>query len=138
MLRHLAWFPGVVAAAALAACSGGDAPATDFEPIGAVANAEHGSASAGKHLFDNPLPHTNGRSCATCHTESEHTTLLPASVEARLSADPSDPLFDPLDADDPSAPGLQAGYGLGPVALFTGLAMTLLWWSPEVGWRRPA
>jgi cytochrome c peroxidase len=106
MLRHLAWFPGILAAAAVAACSGGDAPATDFEPIGAVANAEHGSASAGKHLFDNALPHTNGRSCATCHTESEHTTLLPASVEARLSADPSDPLFDPLDADDPSAPVL--------------------------------
>jgi cytochrome c peroxidase len=103
MFRHLAWLPGILAAAALAACSGSDAPDTDAEAIGAAKGADHGSSSAGKHLFDNALPHTNGRSCATCHTESEHTTLLPASAAARLAADPSDRLFDPLDADDPTA-----------------------------------
>jgi cytochrome c peroxidase len=103
MLRHLAWLPGVLAATALAACSGGDAPDTAAEALGAAVDAVSGSASAGQHLFDNALPHTNGRACATCHTEAEHTTLLPASVDARLAADPSDPLFDPLDADDPTA-----------------------------------
>ncbi|NVB84017.1 MAG: cytochrome-c peroxidase [Kofleriaceae bacterium] len=57
----------------------------------------------GKRLFEEPLPHSNGRSCATCHVMDEHTALSPENVEARLAADPSDPLFHRLDADDPTA-----------------------------------
>lgn len=34
---------------------------------------------------------------------SEHTALSTANVEARLAANPQDPLFHPLDADDPAA-----------------------------------
>lgn len=60
-------------------------------------------AQSGKRLFERPFRRTNGRSCATCHVLSESTTLLPASVEARLAADPHDPLFNRIDADDPAA-----------------------------------
>ncbi|HKP63947.1 MAG TPA: cytochrome c peroxidase [Polyangiales bacterium] len=61
------------------------------------------SAALGKLLFERPLPHTNGRACATCHVLEEATTLRPASVLERLRKDPDDPLFDRLDADDPAA-----------------------------------
>jgi cytochrome c peroxidase len=57
----------------------------------------------GRALFENPFHGTNGRSCATCHVLDEDTALLPASVEARLAADPTDPLFRRIDADDPEA-----------------------------------
>jgi cytochrome c peroxidase len=60
-------------------------------------------AHPGKALFEKPLPGTNGRSCATCHVLDEATTLRPESVQARLEADPDDPLFNRLDADDPDA-----------------------------------
>lgn len=59
--------------------------------------------ATGKNLFKQPFPGTNGRSCATCHTLDEHTTLFPESVQARLAANPSDPLFHRIDADDPDA-----------------------------------
>jgi cytochrome c peroxidase len=63
----------------------------------------------GRRAFAQALPHSNGRSCATCHVPSEDTALRPASVEARLAADPQDPLFNRIDADDPSAeePGFE-------------------------------
>ena len=51
------------------------------------------------------IPGSNGRSCATCHVLAEDTTLRPASVSARLPANPDDPLFNRLDADDPDAAG---------------------------------
>jgi cytochrome c peroxidase len=57
----------------------------------------------GKALFEKPLEGTNGRSCATCHVLDEATTLRPESVQARLEANPDDPLFNRLDADDPEA-----------------------------------
>lgn len=60
----------------------------------------------GKRLFEEPLPNSNGRSCATCHVMDEHTALSPENVEARFAADPTDPLFHPLDADDPAAASL--------------------------------
>ncbi len=59
--------------------------------------------SSGKTLFEQPFPHTNGRACATCHVLDEATTLRPASVIARMEQQPDDPLFHPLDADDPDA-----------------------------------
>jgi cytochrome c peroxidase len=96
-MRTLVSLAAALAVALLAACS--DAPEE-----GIAVAAITGPAVAGKHLFDHALPGTNGRACATCHVEEEHTTLLPASVAARLAVDPADPLFNRLDADDPSAP----------------------------------
>jgi cytochrome c peroxidase len=63
-------------------------------------------AELGKRLFGSAIPRSNGRTCATCHVLGEDTTLRPASVAARLQANPGDPLFHPLDADDPEAPAL--------------------------------
>jgi cytochrome c peroxidase len=53
--------------------------------------------------FETALPGSNGRSCATCHPVGAHTALSIADAEARFAANPRDPLFHPLDADDPSA-----------------------------------
>jgi cytochrome c peroxidase len=73
------------------------------EPTAEAQSALEGRARAGKHFFDNALPGTNGRSCATCHSESTHTALLPSEVVARFAAHPNDPLFNRIDADDPDA-----------------------------------
>jgi cytochrome c peroxidase len=73
-----------------------DLPEEQAQPLSA-------EARAGQKLFETPFPGTNGRSCATCHVLSESTTLLPASVAARLAADPGEPLFRRIDADDPEA-----------------------------------
>ena len=58
------------------------------------------AAAAGEVLFDNALPHTNGRSCATCHIAADHFALTPQHV---ASAPASDPIFNRIDADDPNA-----------------------------------
>jgi cytochrome c peroxidase len=92
---------GLVAAATLAACSGGTG-----EGEGAVGEATAdltGQATLGKLLFDLPLPGTNGRSCATCHVEKDHFALLPARVAAELPLGLADPLFNAIDADFPQA-----------------------------------
>jgi cytochrome c peroxidase len=57
----------------------------------------------GEELFNNAFAGTNGRSCATCHVPEDHFGLTPAHVAATLAANPSDPLFNPIDADDPTA-----------------------------------
>jgi cytochrome c peroxidase len=50
--------------------------------------------------FSDALDHTNGRSCASCHVLTDHGVLAPDHV---AEADPGDPLFDRIDADDPAA-----------------------------------
>src|SRR5438128_92235 len=101
----------VVAFAALSACggdahskrAGGDSPDPD-DGVEAETTASLSSGSpADRRAFERAFPHTNGRACATCHVLEEDTTLRPASVEARLRANPRDPLFNRLDADDPTA-----------------------------------
>jgi hypothetical protein len=67
----------------------------------AAAHSELGAS--GRALFSQALPGSNGRSCATCHALDEATALSVENVEARLAANPNDPLFHPLDADDPDA-----------------------------------
>jgi hypothetical protein len=62
-----------------------------------------GNALVGKLAFDNALPHTNGRACATCHVESEHLALSPQHVATLYATHPNDPLFNRIDADDPDA-----------------------------------
>jgi cytochrome c peroxidase len=57
----------------------------------------------GEQLFDQAFADSNGRSCSTCHVRAEHTVLSPANVSARLAANPLDPLFNRIDADDPLA-----------------------------------
>lgn len=103
--RFIVSLPGALALGALASCTM-TVPDLDRDTDEVVATAaqplSHG-AIAGKKLFTRALPDTNGRSCATCHALDEDTVLLPASVEARLAANPRDPLFHPLDADDPDA-----------------------------------
>jgi cytochrome c peroxidase len=84
---------------ALTACGGG----TEEDAPGVAAEASIVQALAGKLLFDLPLPGTNGRSCATCHAQASHFALSSAGAEARFQANPHDPLFHPLDADDPTA-----------------------------------
>jgi cytochrome c peroxidase len=56
-----------------------------------------------RRAFERVFPGSNGRSCATCHVIDDDTTLVPEHVEARLREDPDDPLFNRLDADDPTA-----------------------------------
>jgi cytochrome c peroxidase len=106
--RSLVYLAGALALGALGGCTM-TVPDLEGDPDDVTATAEqalsHG-AVAGKRLFRNALPGTNGRSCATCHVLDEHTVLAPANVEARLAANPQDPLFHPLDADDPAAPVL--------------------------------
>lgn len=57
----------------------------------------------GEQLFRQPLPNTNGRSCATCHVPEDNFTLTPAHVVKLLESNPNDPLFNAIDADDPTA-----------------------------------
>jgi cytochrome c peroxidase len=73
------------------------------EALGANLGPDSPVASAGHALFEKAFPHTNGRSCASCHVDSNHFTLLPSDVQARLAANPGDPLFNRIDADDPNA-----------------------------------
>ena len=63
----------------------------------------HGPKPKGDELFETAFDDTNGRSCATCHVLNEHTVLTPAHVNALLAENPNDPLFNPIDADDPLA-----------------------------------
>lgn len=94
---------GVVCALLLTACSSSSGSVTEA-PVGEASSAlGTGNAHAGKNHFDNALPHTNGRACATCHVESEHLALSPQHVAALYLQSPNDPLFNPIDADDPSA-----------------------------------
>ena len=83
--------PSLILAAALAGCAA--APDTDT----GVSETE---LALGRHFFDAPLPHTNGRACATCHVAADNFALVPARVMATA---PNDVLFDRIDADDPDA-----------------------------------
>lgn len=74
-------------------------PATSQAALGSP-----GQAIAGKQHFQQALPGTNGRSCATCHVLSDNTALTPEHVEAVWARNPGDPLFNRIDADDPAAP----------------------------------
>jgi cytochrome c peroxidase len=95
---------GALAFAALSSCEG-DAHSRGDEDARPTAEATTAAltSAAGRRAFERAFPHTNGRSCATCHVLGEETTLRPTSVEARLKADPGDPLFNRIDADDPTA-----------------------------------
>ena len=62
---------------------------------------ERGPVAAGRRAFQEVLPGVvNERACATCHVEAQAMTLSPAELATRA---PDDPLFNAIDADDPSA-----------------------------------
>jgi cytochrome c peroxidase len=87
----------------LAACSGRAGP-SDPAALGQSSHAlDNSSAAAGQHFFEDPMAGTNGRACATCHVESDHFALTPQHVQALYASNPNDPLFNPIDADDPNA-----------------------------------
>jgi cytochrome c peroxidase len=87
----------------LSACGGtADDAEAQATSVGEQLSAKHKPLS-GEELFDTAFPHTNGRSCATCHVREDHTALTPAHVAALLASNPNDPLFNPIDADDPLA-----------------------------------
>ena len=103
LLCSLAWL-----ALLATACVDPSDPSSESDPETGPPTEENGLASAALHsggraLFEQALPGSNGRSCATCHVLDEHTALSVENVEARFAANPSDPLFHPLDADDPAA-----------------------------------
>jgi cytochrome c peroxidase len=101
--RVIACLTSVLALGGLPGCTdSAQDSSTEAPPLG-EAHAELGGTSAGKKLFTEPFANTNGRSCATCHVLDESTALRPESVEARLAANPADPLFNRIDADDPDA-----------------------------------
>ncbi|HEY5956656.1 MAG TPA: hypothetical protein VIV60_08890, partial [Polyangiaceae bacterium] len=89
-----------VALLALSAC-GGIADESETSAVTAQPIADY--HKRGEHLFDTAFAGTNGRSCATCHVRDEHTALTPAHVTTLLASNPTDPLLNPIDSDDPSA-----------------------------------
>jgi cytochrome c peroxidase len=93
----------VVSLSALSAC-GGVSEAPDARSTSVAETAEGVQhPSTGEQLFQTAFAGTNGRSCATCHVPADHTGLSPAHVQELLAANPSDPLFNSIDADDPLA-----------------------------------
>jgi cytochrome c peroxidase len=100
-VSHSGW--AAVVLLALSACGGlaDEGDTSSFTTAQSLSRGHHGAN--GEQLFERPFAGTNGRSCATCHVRDEHTVLTPANVSARLAADPTDPLFKRIDADDPLA-----------------------------------
>lgn len=102
----MAWndWNGCSGALLLGAALGCGGPGAADEPLLTTSSDLSSGQAHAERFFDQPFAHNNGRSCATCHSRSEHTTLQPAHVERRLASDPEDPLFNRIDADDPEAP----------------------------------
>jgi mono/diheme cytochrome c family protein len=103
-LRTGASASGVLVCALLAAACSSSAGSVSDEPVGEASSAlDVVDVLEGAYHFGNALPGTNGRSCATCHVESEHFALSPQHVSSLYAQNPHDPLFNPIDADDPTA-----------------------------------
>jgi cytochrome c peroxidase len=88
---------------AASACGGMAEEPVEVSGTETVAEAIQKPKPDGEELFDTAFEGTNGRSCATCHVREDHTGLTPAHVETLLAESPDDPLFNPIDADDPLA-----------------------------------
>ncbi len=102
-LKNLVSWLGIAGLSTAAGClAAGNS--VDGPEIGATSQAvSPGNVIAGKRFFETPFSGSNDRSCATCHTAQDDTALSPATVQARLAANPADPLFNAIDADDPNA-----------------------------------
>jgi cytochrome c peroxidase len=90
----------------LGAC-GGVADEAESNPVSVAAHLGQGNGNGhkpdGEQLFGTAFPGTNGRACASCHVPEQHTALTPDHVATLLATQPSDPLFNRIDADDPLA-----------------------------------
>ncbi|MET0414263.1 MAG: cytochrome c peroxidase [Polyangiaceae bacterium] len=86
---------GSIALAAIGACGSDQTSIQSPEP--------QPSQLTGEELFNSAFAGSNGRSCATCHVPEDGFTLTPAHVARLLETNPDDPLFNAIDADDPSA-----------------------------------
>ncbi|AKQ64585.1 hypothetical protein A176_001497 [Myxococcus hansupus] len=103
-MRIIAGLTGVIALGGLAGCLDGSPGGDDSSEETTESQAAHlRRVAEGKRLFSEALPHTNGRTCATCHVLDDALALSPANVAARLATQPDDPLFHRLDADAPDA-----------------------------------
>jgi cytochrome c peroxidase len=87
---------------ALGAC-GGTPTESAIDSVSQADGLSHGHHEQGEVLFQTPFAGTNGRSCASCHVLDDHTVLTPAHVTTLLAENPTDPLFNRIDADDPNA-----------------------------------
>jgi cytochrome c peroxidase len=88
------------------ACSDKDSATTSTTTIpsdGGAGGAADTDSLTGEQLFNQALPGTNGRACATCHVPEDNFTLTPAHVVKLFETNPQDPLFNAIDADDPTA-----------------------------------
>lgn len=92
-----------LSALSLLALSGCGAVSEEFDEGTSTVTEAAKHRPHGEELFDTPFPNTNGRSCATCHVRADHTALTPEHVTALFEENPGDPLFNPIDADDPLA-----------------------------------
>jgi cytochrome c peroxidase len=93
------WAAGAIALVALNACG-----SSDETSLAAPEPAPRRSQLTGEQLFSQPFPGAaNQRSCATCHVPEDNFTLTPEHVTRLLETDPADPLFNAIDADDPTA-----------------------------------
>lgn len=88
----------------LSRCGGiADETATGTASVAGSLRGGRPHPPSGQQLFETAFPGTNGRSCATCHVLEQHTALTPAHVADLLANDPTNPLFNRIDADDPEA-----------------------------------
>jgi cytochrome c peroxidase len=92
------WTTSAIAVvAALCACNDTNDSSKNTEP------QTDRTKLTGEELFRQPFPGNNGRACATCHVPEDDFTLKPARVARLLEESPNDPLFNAIDADDPTA-----------------------------------
>ncbi len=93
---------GIACAAALAACS--SAGAGVDEPIGRRRPLDDSCEPAkGNNCSTTRSPAPTGARARTCHVEGDHFVLTPQHVQALYQTNPNDPLFNVIDADDPTA-----------------------------------
>jgi hypothetical protein len=59
-----------------------------------------GVRTDGAPLFETETFGGNGRTCSTCHRAEDRFSTTPTSAQRRFAADPTDPLFRPVDSDD--------------------------------------
>ncbi len=64
------------------------------------ANARAGAFEQGEDLFFHETFGGNGRTCSTCHDPRNEFTMSPQLAQQRYQADPTHPLFRPIDSDD--------------------------------------
>ncbi len=94
MTRKRAWASAYAVLLASQVALGADAARAPFE--------------LGNDVFFHETFAGNGRTCATCHDPTNEFSMSPQAARTRYEADPTDPLFRPIDSDD----GRGNSYGM--------------------------